>query len=131
MQDRPDATELIRAAYKYIEQRLLDAIPEHLRYNTLIVINLLKIVERERQMEESHLQVELSRLVKLLKMDRPKPSSQTLLRDEVSELNAELCQQIQAGGADTEPQRSEVFFHVRQTIKEKLEISNPNFRERA
>jgi hypothetical protein len=52
-------------------------------------------------------------------------SSPEGLRAQVFKLNEKLCARIRSGDADHNPWRREVIDHIKKTLIEKLEISNP------
>jgi len=125
MQDRPSAIELIRGIYNFLEKDLVPVLQEPLRFHARVAANLLKIIEREQEIETRHLFNEAERLSKLLSNLPPSANSHEGLRAEILKLNEELCARIRNGDADHDPRRREVKDHIRQTLIEKLEIANP------
>jgi len=125
MQDRPSAIELIRGIYNFLEKDLVPVLQEPLRFHTRVAANLLKIIEREQELDIRNLFNEAERLSKLLSKLSPSASSPKGLKAEILKLNEELCARIRNGDADHDPWRREVMDHIKQTLIEKLEITNP------
>jgi len=125
MQDRPSAIELIRGIYNFLEKDLVPVLQEPLRFHTRVAANLLKIIEREQELDIRNLFNEAERLSKLLSKLSPSASSPRGLKAEILKLNEELCARIRNGDADHDPWRREVMDHIKQTLIEKLEITNP------
>ena len=125
MQDRPSTIELIRGIYNFLEKDLVPVLQEPLRFHTRVAANLLKIIEREQELDIRNLFNEAERLSKLLSKLSPSASSPRGLKAEILKLNEELCARIRNGDADHDPWRREVMDHIKQTLIEKLEITNP------
>jgi len=125
VQDRPSAIELIRGIYNFLEKDLVPVLQEPLRFHTRVAANLLKIIEREQELDIRNLLNEAERLSKLLSKLSPSASSPKGLKAEILKLNEELCARIRNGDADHDPWRREVMDHIKQTLIEKLEITNP------
>ncbi len=125
MQDRPSAIELIRGIYNFLEKDLVPVLQEPLRFHTRVAANLLKIIEREQELDIRNLLNEAERLRKLLSKLSPSASSPKGLKAEILKLNEELCARTRNGDADHDPWRREVMDHIKQTLIEKLEITNP------
>lgn len=127
MQDRPTALELLQAIRALLEKEILPGLGDpRLRYQTLIAINVLRILEREVPDEDARLRAELDALRGLLDLPpAPPPSDPAALRRRVLEANAELCARIRQGLADAGPWRERVLDHVRAAVEEKLRINNP------
>lgn len=127
MQDRPTAVELLQAVQDFLGGEVIPRTTDpRLKYHLLIVLNVLRIVEREVPGEEGRLRVELEALSVLLGCPRAAPHSDPmLLRQQVRDANQELCERIRQGLADDGPWRSRVVSHVRAMVEEKLRINNP------
>lgn len=127
MQDRPTALELLQAIRDLLERDILPSLADRrLRYQALIAINVLRILEREVPDEEARLRAELDALHELLDLPRAvPPGGPALLRRRVLEANRELCERIRQGLADSGPWRQRVLSHVRAAVEEKLRINNP------
>jgi hypothetical protein len=125
MQDRPNIRELIRGIYVFLESDLVPALQEPLRFHTRVAANLLKIIERELELEDGHLLDEAERLRQLLASERSSANSPDELRAEILTLNEQLSKRIKNGEADQGPWRTEIMDHIKRTLIEKLEIANP------
>ena len=125
MQDRPSTKELIRGIYNFLEIELVPVLREPIKFHTRVAANLLRIVEREQEFETGHLLDEVERLSKLLSELPSAESSAEELRGQVLKLNEKLCARIRSGDADHNPWRRKVMDHIKKTLIEKLEISNP------
>jgi hypothetical protein len=131
MQDRPAIRELIRGIYAFLETDLVPVLYEPLRFHTRVAANLLKIIERELELEPGHLLNEAERLNKLLSRKPSSPNSIEELRAEILKLNEELCVRIREGEADYELWRRKTMDHIKQTLIEELEIANPQMIEKS
>ena len=129
MQDRPSSKEILQGVYGFLENELVPVLQGPLRFHTLVAANLLKIIEREQELEGKHLLAEWNRLLPLLGLTKSLPASVDQLRAGVRELNEELCLRIRNGHADSGPWRQEVISHIRQSLLKKLEVSNPKYLE--
>ncbi|MEK7364773.1 MAG: DUF6285 domain-containing protein [candidate division NC10 bacterium] len=128
MQDRPTALELLQAMRDLLEREILPSLTDpRLKYQTLIAINVLRMLEREVPDEEGRLRAELGALQELLGLSREEPPVDPApLRRCVLEVNRELCERIRQGLADAGPWRQRVLAHVRSAVEEKLRINNPS-----
>ncbi len=127
MEDRPTAIELIQAVREFLERELVPGVADRgLRYQALIALSVLGIVEREVPEREGRLRAELDALADLLGRARAEPPAEAgRLPALVLEANRELCRRIRAGAADDAPWRERVLAHVRNVVEEKLRISDP------
>jgi len=125
MQDRPSKKEFIRGIYNFLESDVAPELQEPLRFHTRVAANLLKIIEREFDLEADHLSSEIKGLWKLLSKSPASITSSEKMRAQILELNEELCERIRAGEADNGPWANLVMNHVKKTLVQKLEIANP------
>ena len=126
MQDRPRRGELLQGIVHFLESNLVPVLEEPLRFHTRVAANLLRIIERETDLEAQQLRREAAGLQGLLgqgAIGGEVPLEQ--LREEVERLNRELCRRIREGLADADPWHREVLNHLRETGIAKLEIANP------
>jgi hypothetical protein len=130
MQNRPNARELLRGVVQFLEQDVVPALQEPLRFHSRIAANLLKIVQREWELEKDHLREEATRLEALLGNDIPRPGKPGNLQTRVLALNEALCREIRAGRADRGARRAQIVDHIRKTLSETLEITNPKMASR-
>ena len=131
MQDRPTRKEFLAGISRFLESEVVPVLSEPLRFHTRVAANLLKIIERELDLEQGHLQKEAEGLRSLLAPQTPVPSKATDLKQEIRELNEELCQRIRQGLADQTPWGKEVLRFLKETVTQKLEIANPPMIEKA
>jgi hypothetical protein len=125
MQDRPSTKELIRGIYNFLDSDVVSALQEPLRFHTRVAANLLRIIERELDLEANHLSIEIEGLWKLLSKAPGSIGSSEEMRAQISELNEELCERIRMGKADNGPWANLVMDHMKKTLVQKLEIANP------
>ena len=91
-----------------------------------MLFNVLQIVSRELQMGNDLTKAEWHRLNALMGEDAPGQD----LHTEIDVMTRALCVKIRAGDADSGAFHDAVAAHVRQTVMEKLQVSNPKFLER-
>jgi hypothetical protein len=125
MQDRPTRKELMRGICNFLEIELVPGLQDPLKFHTRVAANLLRIIEREEELETGHVLKEVERLTKLLSRSPSLTNSPQGLKEQVVKLNEELCARIRSGDADRHPWRREVIDHIKKTLMEKLEIANP------
>jgi hypothetical protein len=125
MQDRPTALELVEAVRVFVEE-VAPGMDARQRFHALVAANLLAIVRRELEHEETQLHAEWERLAGLLEhADEAAPASRSALRARVREWTAALAERIHAGEADTGERARAVRAHVSETVREKLRVANP------
>ena len=128
MQDRPTAIELLSAVREFLERDVLPDLEGRKRFHGLVAANVLAIVARELDQEESALVAEWQRLRDLLAVDERTPPGRIAgLRAAVRELTVRLVERIRAGDADQGPFGDAVRAHVRMSVVEKLRIANPKY----
>jgi hypothetical protein len=76
--------------------------------------------------EEEQLAKEWDRLNQLLSSEDC-PSTRAGLRQAMRRRTEDLCQRIRQGDADAGPYRKQMIAHVRETVREKLLVSNPGW----
>ena len=126
MYDRPTAQELLDAARTHLETHVIPVIKSDrkLYFQTLVAINVLRIVERELGHHETHLEAAWSRLHDLLRLDTPRPTSQRGFINEVTAQNHMLAEAIRAGEYDSS---QALLDHLKASTTEQLEVANPLF----
>lgn len=127
MQDRPTATELLEAIRECLEAEIIPALADpRVRYQALIAVHALGILERELPVEDARLRAELTALDELLGRSRPAPpEALDALRAQVLAVNRELSARIRQGQADDGPFRERVLAHLEAVVEDKLLINNP------
>ena len=126
MQDRPTARELLEAVRLFLEDDVVAALDGPARFHARVAANVLAIVGRELEGEESMLVAEWTRLATLLgrPSDTP-PARLSALRAAVAEMTDALCARIRRGDADASPFREAVRAAVAASVAEKLAVANP------
>jgi hypothetical protein len=127
MQDRPTRAELLAAIRKFIEDDVVARLDGPKKFHARVAANVLAILERELDAESTQLPAECDRLASLLAAPEATPIDVHDLRRLIRERTDRLCERIAAGEADSGPWREAVFAHVRQTVREKLEVANPAY----
>jgi hypothetical protein len=129
MQDRPTCDELLGAVEAFLNDIVTN---DHgaRRFQARVAANAIRMVRRELPREERALAREVAALRQLLGSTRGAglaESQRSALRDEIARANATLCERIRRGDADAAPFRQEVLTHLRATVREKLQVSNPRW----
>ncbi|EQA45138.1 hypothetical protein LEP1GSC050_4038 [Leptospira broomii serovar Hurstbridge str. 5399] len=127
MQDKPTSTELLEAIQDFLMKEVLPEFRDKdlLSYKTLVSWNMLGVVSREIRSGEELLDKELSRLAKLLKKDGKFPSTLNEKKKLASGWNLELRDLIRKE-KKTIDDRS-YWEHVKESVREKVEVTNPRF----
>lgn len=127
MQDRPTAGELLEVVAQFLEREIVPTTTGSRRFQALVAANVMRIVTREIQLEETHTREEVGALAALL--DRPHPSTDTIeeLRRSAQSLNQELCERIRAGELDSKSARARIVEALRRIVQNKLVIANPRY----
>jgi hypothetical protein len=115
----------MKGVVQFLERDVVPALQEPLRFHARVAANLLKIIEREWELEPEHLCQERDRLIELLGDNTLALDLSGALTSQVSELNERLSREIRTGRADRSPHREQIMDHVRKTLTETLEITNP------
>jgi hypothetical protein len=126
MHDRPDMRELVAAARLFLESELLPQLSDaRLRFQTLVAVHVLGIVERELPAEEADLRWEADWLARVL--DAPPGQFPALaeLRDWVRDGNRRLCASIREGKFDSAPAYRRLGTELREIVRRKLRVANP------
>jgi hypothetical protein len=110
----PEATVILKAAVKYLEEELLPTLEGYHRFKTLVTVNALNIVRRELEMREAQATAERVRLVALLGHD-----------GDVERLSRELAERIRDGSISIDDPA--LRAHIRQSLADALAINNPKW----
>ncbi|MDI7187196.1 DUF6285 domain-containing protein [Leptospira santarosai] len=127
MQDKPTSADLLEAIQDFLMKEVLPQFKdkELLSYKTLVSWNMLGVVSREIRSGEEALDKELGRLVELLDKSSVFPSTLNEKKKLAHDWNMELLDRIRKEKLSSE--NSRYWNHVKETIKEKVEITNPRF----
>jgi hypothetical protein len=126
MYDRPNMLELVAAVQQHLENHVLPvakAANYRLYFQTLVAVNVLRIIEREIELGETHAQAEWARLNMLLGGE-PLPPTLHELQAALQTRNTALCAAIRAGQYD---EHLALFEHLKATTLEQLAVANPKY----
>ena len=129
MQDRPTINELLQAVTHFLDEEVVPSLTGSRQFYSRVAANVLRTVMRELETEEEQLTNEWMRLNELLP-PKERPATRQALKEALRERTEELCQRIQQGDADAGPYRAQVLTHVRESVREKLLVSNPGWIKR-
>jgi Domain of unknown function (DUF6285) len=124
VQDRPTLTELLQAVTHFLDEEAVPHLTGSRQFYCRVAANVLRTVMRELESEENQLANEWARLDALLP-PKERPSAREALKQAIRQRTEELCQRIRQGEADAGPYRERVLAHVRESVREKLVVSNP------
>jgi hypothetical protein len=126
MQDRPTMMEYLQAVTHFLDEEAVPSLAGSRQFYGRVAANVLRAVMRELENEEHDLFAEWERLNQLLPATE-RPSSRSALRKAIQQRTAELCRRIRQGDADAGPYRQQVLAHVRECVREKLLVNNPQW----
>ncbi len=126
MQDRPTVSELLQAVTHLLDEELVPNLTGSRQFYGRVAANVLRTVMRELEHEEEQLAAEWKRLDEILPPTECSPT-RVGLREAIQRRTEEICKRIRQGEADAGPYRDQVLAHVRQSVREKLLVSNPNW----
>jgi hypothetical protein len=126
MQDRPTQDELLAAVETFLRDDVMPNIGGARSFHARVAANVIGIVRRELANEDEQLEREWAGLDALLGAAE-RPRSRAAVRDAIATRTSELCERIRSGDADALPFRDAVLSHVRQTVRDKLLVSNPGW----
>jgi len=129
MQDRPTIQELLQSVSHLLDTELVPALSGSRQFYARVAANVLRIVERELANEEEQLSAEWLRLDALLDTTE-RPATRDPLQRAIWQRTEELSERIRQGDVDTGPYREQVLQHLKETIRDKLVVSNPKWIER-
>ncbi len=130
MQDRPTYEELLAAVERFLDSEIIPNIEGARRFHARVAANVIRIVRRELEREEEQLAAEWTGLDGLLGAEE-RPAGRAALRQAIQARNARLCERIRHGEADAGPYRAQLLAHVRRTVQDKLQISDPDWLRRS
>ncbi len=129
MQDRPTIQELLQSVSHLLDTELVPALSGSRQFYARVAANVLRIVERELANEEEQLSAEWLRLDALFDTT-DRPATRDALQQAIWQRTEELSERIRQGDADAGPYRKQVLQHLKETIRDKLVVSNPKWIER-
>ena len=114
----PDASVLLQAAVKFLEQDLMPTLKGYHQFQTRVTANALKIVQRELELREKQVVAERTRLAALLGHDS----------GDVEAMSCELALRIRDGEISIDDPA--LRAHIHQSLADALAINNPKWMER-
>jgi|JI8StandDraft_1071087.scaffolds.fasta_scaffold71531_2 pantothenate synthetase len=128
MQDNPTAINLLQTIQDLLIKEIAPKLEgeDFLSYKTLVSWNMLGVVVRELKFGEKLLHDEMIRLRAIL--NKSNSNSELTYQEKIEEasiLNRELAQLIRNAKLDNKS--DEVWNLVKQSLKEKISITNPRF----
>jgi len=108
--DVPTAAQLVEAVREFLERDVMEATEGRVQFHTRVAINALRMVQRELELGPTQAAAHRARLERLGVADE-----------------ADLAAAIRSGQLDD--RRAEVVDALRQTVRAKLEVSNPRYVE--
>jgi len=128
VQDRPTSAELLDALRHFVETDVVPALDGPKKFHARVAANVLAILRREADLEDTQSQAEWNGLTTLLGDDPgPLPLSRAERAARLRQRTEALCDRIRHGDADVGAWRAAVLAHVRQTVTAKLAVANPKF----
>ena len=126
MQDRPNYDELLLAVERFLDDEVVMKTDGALRFNGRVAANVIRIVRRELENAEASLGREWESIAELLG-EAPKPRDREALRTVLAQRSGDLAERIRSGDADEGDFRTAVLKHLRQTMHDKLTVTNPGW----
>lgn len=126
MQDRPTYDELLAAVERFLDEEIVPHSEGARRFHGRVAANVIRIVRRELEREEEHLEREWAGLDGLLG-PAERPQGRSALREAIAARTEELCGRIRADEADSGPFRDALLAHVRRSVRDKLLVTNPGW----
>jgi len=126
MNDRPSARELLAAVERFLEESVVPALEGPARFHARVAANVVRIVARELETEELHLEREWDGLSVLLgSVDEEPPRDRAALRESILARNQELVRRIRSGDGDAGAWRAALLEHLTRTVADKLDVAQP------
>jgi hypothetical protein len=116
-QSKPDATVLLEAAAKFLEEELMPTLSGYYRFQTRVAINAINIVRRELQLRDKHAAAERIRLERILGHS-----------GDVETLSRELADRIR--NREISIDDPDLRAHIRRSLADALAINNPKWLDR-
>jgi hypothetical protein len=129
MNDRPDVVELLRAVERFLEQDAVPALVGVQKFHARVAANVVAMVARELETQESHLRDEEAGLARLLgnetRADAGTELPAAAQRARVAMWNEALVTRIRNGDADAGAWRADVLRHLAAVVARKLDVARP------
>ncbi len=130
MQDRPTKRELLDAVARFLADEIVPAMSGRRQFLARVSIHALELVSRELDGEERRFAREWRGLDAILGPE-PAPEGRAALQAAIRRRTDALCARIRAGDLDRPGgARRALLEHLRESVREKLEVSDPRLLER-
>jgi DNA-binding CsgD family transcriptional regulator len=126
MYGRPTAVELLDAVQRFLDEEVVPHTDGRRQFLARVSANVLRMLARELQLEETHLDRAWTALDGVLG-PAPRPCGLAALRAALQAREAELCARIRAGFGDTPAERARLVACLRQTVQDKLAVTDPGY----
>jgi hypothetical protein len=126
MQDQPTAHELLDAVQRFLDQEIVPSSTGRRQFLARVSANVLRMVDREMLLAEEHETREWAALDAALG-SAEMPRGRAALLAALRERNEDLCARIRAGAADECPARATIVASVRQSVQDKLAVTDPGY----
>ena len=126
MQDRPSAHELLDAVQRFLDEEIVPNTDGRRQFMARVSANVLRVVDREWQLAEQHETREWAALDAALGA-QAMPQGRAALLAALRARNEELCARIREGAADDGPARALIVASVRQSVQDKLAVTDPAY----
>lgn len=125
MQDRPTTIELLKGVEYFLTDEAIVELRGNAQFHARVASYTIRMILRELEGDEDRLAVELEGLRDLLETAEPSTDRLDEKRRQAARLNEALAEKIRRGEADDGEFRRRVLDHLRRTIVDKLEVTNP------
>ena len=126
MQDQPSAHDLLDAVQRFLDEEIVPNIGGRRQFLARVSANVLRMLDREYLLSEAHESREWAALDAVLGAESM-PHGRAALLAALRLRNEELCARIRAGAADAGPARALIVASVRQTVQDKLAVTDPAY----
>jgi hypothetical protein len=129
MYDKPNATDLLDAARTHFEQNVVPHIKDDrvLYFQTLVAINVMKVVRREIELKPKHLRLVWKALEVLENSSSTMPHETHLLEQAVRDRLAILASDIRDGKYDDPTDDLALLDFLTMETTLQLQVANPKF----
>lgn len=124
MQDRPTVDELLEAVAGFLHGDVMSNTTGRVNFHARVAGNVLQMLRRELSEMEGQLAREWAGLDSLLGAEAPPPGRDNMWKRTV-ERNDALAKRIRDGFGDDADDRERLMSHFRESIHDKLVVSNP------
>lgn len=126
MQDHPTIHELLDAVQRFLDEEIVPNTDGRRQFLARVSANVVRMVDRELRTEEEHLAREWSALDTVLGPAEP-PAGRAAMLAALRGRNESLCDRIRGGSTDDGPDWARIVACVRQTVQDKLSVTDPEY----